>query len=164
MSTSAASYRPQFPYKLAPEGCTDQRCVYSFDYHNTPRLAMVIPAGDQFLRIPLQLDKDADFFLRGFVTSSIAGIEIRLEDPRGHALSDIENLDEEMNFQYPGLYSQSSGAGIVALDSDDYGVYCVAGSRLYLHIFNTSTVNVLLTPLVINLHGVKRYSGERCAA
>lgn len=166
-------YRPQFPYKT-PSGCQDQRCVYSFDSTNTPFLALTIAAGQAFSRIPLPLDKDADFYLRGFVVSWVVfptnirtGIEFRLEDPNRHTLSDTDNplpTSGATNYEFPALYSATDGAGIVALDSDDYGVYCQQGSRLYLFVQNNGPSDIDLTALVVNLHGVKRYSGEACAA
>lgn len=167
-------YRPQFAFK-SPAGCEEQRCVYSFDLTNTPVLATTLAAGATISRIPLVLDKDADFYLRGVNTMPIpsgpvvilsgVGLEIRLEDPMGHALSDRENLLQEADYQYPELYSEMNGAGIVPLDNcDDYGVYCQAASRLYLHLFNNGTASINLALFILNLHGIKRYSGERCAA
>lgn len=162
-----SSYGPQFAYK-SPADCEEQRCVFSFDHTNTPWLATTIAAGAQIPRIPLLLDRDADFYLRGIQMTDFDnpdGLEIRLEDPKGNPLSDRESQLEEMNFQYPALYCAMSGAGIVPLDNaDDYGVFCQSGSRLYLHLFNNGANNVTLTGMVITLHGVKRYSGERCAA
>lgn len=166
-----STYRPQFAFK-SPLKCDEQRCIYSFDFTNTPWLATTIAAGDIISRIPLELDKDADFYLRAISTLSVtgAGLEIRLEDPKGHPLSDIDNLVETQNFQYPELYSEMFGAGIVALDNaDDYGVFCQQGSRLFLHLYNNGPAPIILgangnPPLVVNLYGVKRYSGDRCAA
>jgi hypothetical protein len=166
-------YRPQFAFK-SPADCEEQRCVYSFDFTNIPWLATNLAAGANIQRIPLLLDKDADFYLRGISTMPLPspgpqfqgdGLEFRLEDPKGHALSDTENRIEESNYQYPELYSEMDGAGIVTLDNcDDYGVYCQAGSRLYLYLLNNSTAAIALNVFVLNLHGIKRYSGERCAA
>lgn len=164
-----STYRPQFAYP-SPKDCEEQRCVYSFDFTNTPWLATTLAAGNNIQRIPLLLDKDADFYLRGISTpdvglaNNLPGLEFRLEDSNGHPLSDMENAAVEINYQFAGLYSAMDGAGIVAQDSDDWGVFCPAGSRLYLYLLNPSANDILLTTLVINLHGVKRYSGERCAA
>jgi hypothetical protein len=155
-------YRPQFAFK-SPVNCEEQRCAYSFDQTNTPRLASILTPGSEILYIPLELDKDADFYLRGIQTTAQAALEFRLEDPKGNPLCDTGNVLQESNFQYPGVYSQTNGAGIVTLDNaDDYGVFCQAGSRLYLHLFNNGIANV--GGLVVTLHGIKRYSGERCAA
>jgi len=162
-------YRPQFPYTTPPK-CEDTRCVYSFDLTNTPWLNTTLAAGANIPKIPLQLDKDADFFLRGISTTDVGaasllpGLEFRLEDPKGNPLSDLENAAVEINYQFAGLYSATDGAGIVTLDSDDWGVFCQQGSRLYLYLLNNSTAPIVLAGFVINLHGVKRYSGERCAA
>src|SRR5271157_4549305 len=54
-------YRPQFPYPPTPPSCQDQRCTYSFDGSNTPLLSGTLAAGGQTGRIPLLLDRDADF-------------------------------------------------------------------------------------------------------
>ena len=166
-------YRPQFAFK-SPSGCEEQRCVYSFDFTNTPVLTTTLAAGANIDRIPLRLDTDADFYLRGINTMPLPspgptilgdGLEFRLEDPMGHALCDRENLLQEADYQYPELYSEMDGAGIVPLDNcDEYGVYCQAGSRLYLHLLNNSTAAIALNVFILNLHGIKRYSGERCAA
>jgi hypothetical protein len=158
-------YRPQFAFKSTVD-CEEQRCVYSFDSTNTPWLATTIAAGDNIQRIPLELDKDADFYLRGIQTTpDAAGLEFRVEDPKGHPLSDTENALQEQNYQYPALYSEMDGAGMVPLDNaDDYGVFCQQGSRLYLYLFNNGPAPILLTSFILTLHGVKRYSGDRCAA
>jgi hypothetical protein len=167
-------YRPQFAFK-SPSDCEEQRCVYSFDFTNTPWLATTLAVGANIQRIPLVLDKDADFYLRGISTMPLPnagpgvpqgqGLEIRIEDPKGNPLCDRENALEEQNYQYPELYSEMGGAGIVPLDNcDDYGVYCQAASRLFLYLFNNGTAAIDLNLFILNLHGIKRYSGERCAA
>ena len=110
-------YRPQFAFQ-SPANCEEQRCVYSFDSTNTPWLTTRLAAGAVISRIPLLLDKDADFFLRGFNTMPLPnavglfgdGLEYRLEDPKGHPLSDMGNTLEESNYEYPELYSEMDGA------------------------------------------------------
>ena len=159
------NYRPQNVYK-SPKGCEDQSCPYSFDLTNTPVLAGTLQPLQTAYRIPLELDKDADYYLRGISSTDPAGaLEIRLEDPKGNPLSDSENPRQQTNLQPPEVYSFTQGLGIVALDSDDYGVYCPAGSRLLLYVYNNSGANpAVMTGIVVNLWGIKRYSGERCAA
>ena len=162
-------YRPQFAFK-SPVNCEEQRCPYSFDRTNTPWFTTTLAAGNNIPRIPLVLDKDADFYLRGIATpnfgiaANLPGLEFRLEDQNGHPLSDSENLVEEINYQYAGLYSATDGAGIVVQDCDDWGVFCAQGSRLFLYLYNNSANPIALATLIFNLHGVKRYTGERCAA
>jgi hypothetical protein len=125
-----------------------------------------LAAGASISRIPLELDHDADFYLRGIQTGgTIQGLQFRLEDPKGHPLCDTENSLQEMNYQFPGLYSEMDGAGIVTLDNaDDYGLYCQAGSRMYLYVLNGGATIINLAQFILTLHGVKRYSGDRCAA
>jgi hypothetical protein len=155
-------YRPQFPY-ITPSGCQDQRCPYSFDLTNTPALTGSLPAGQSIHGVPLPIDKDADYYLRGVQSSDLGlGFQFRLEDPLGHPLSDTDNVLNTINFEFPALYSATDGAGIVALDSDDWGIFCQKGSVLKLYLNNNSTNAVDLTQFVITLHGVKRYSGEMC--
>ncbi len=160
-------YRPQFPYATPPK-CEDQRCVYSYDQTNTPVLTGTLAAGSDKSRIPLLLDRDADFFLRGISTTDVGGnplgalLTLRLEDPSGNPLSDSENSLQITNYQITALYSATDGAGIVALDSDEWGVFCQQGSRLYLYLYNAGVGTFDLTNLVVNLHGIKRYTGDSC--
>lgn len=158
-------YRPQNVFR-EPADCEVQRCVYSFDSTNTPWLATTLAAGADISRIPLRLDKDADFFLRAFqTTDNGGGLTFRLEDMKGHPLSDKGNVDPLTNYEYPALYSAMDGAGITALDNaDDYGVFCQQGSILTLWIFNDGPAAIDLTALIVNLHGVKRYTGGVCQA
>lgn len=157
-------YRPQFPFTTPPK-CEDQRCVYSYDSTNTPFLAGTLAAGANINRIPLQLDKDADFYIRAISTTDTGlGITWRLEDPKGHPLSDTENAIQYQNYEFPEFYSTTDGFGIVTLDNaDDWGIFCQQGSKLLMYLFNNGLTAIDLTTLCFNLHGVKRYSGDKCA-
>jgi hypothetical protein len=156
-------YTPQNVFS-EPRNCDVQRCVYSFDRTNTPWLTTTLAAGANISRIPLQLDKDADFFLRAIqTTDNGVGLEFRLEDMKGHPLSDKDNVVTLTNYEYPALYSAMDGAGITTVDNaDDYGVFCQQGSRLTLWLLNNGPNPINLTALVVNLHGVKRYTSGTC--
>ena|SRR5256885_721357 len=153
-------YRPQFPYPVTKPPCEDQRCVFSFDSTNLPKFTGTIAAGAQTGRIPLKLDKDADFYLRGISTQG--AISIRLEDTNGNALSDSENQLQSSNFELPLEYSDPSGAGIVTLESGADGIFGPAGGNFLVYLYNSTAVTIDLTTCVINLHGTKRYPGPGC--
>lgn len=167
-------YRPQFAYST-PKGTEDHRCHYSFDASNLPVLTGLLAAGASTGRIPLLLDSDADFFLRAIQIQDrvlpllllSSGLRIRIEDCYGNPLSDSENLPAAVgtqrdNYESPALYGETDGAGIAALETDEQGVYCPSGGRLTLYVFNPTAAPVALSAIVLNLHGVKRYSGEKC--
>ena len=76
--------RPQFAFKDAPEGYEDQDFVYVFDASNTPALAQVLAPGQSILNIPLQLQSDAEFLLRGIEVFDLSGTAVmRLRTPNG---------------------------------------------------------------------------------
>lgn len=159
-------YRPQFAYPT-PEGCEDQRCHYSFDGSNTPSLVGNLGAGLSTPKIPLLLDSDADFFLRAIQLQPGLGLQIRLEDGDGNPLSDSGNIAvaagiQKQNYVDPALYGEPDGAGIVALESDEQGVYFRRAGGLSLYVTNPTAAPISLANIVVNLHGVKRYSGEKC--
>lgn len=162
------AYRPQFVYRPFAGKCDDQVCTYSFDGTNTPALNPPVGAGTllpgrNITQIPLVMDRDADFFLRGLSLSLVGGLTIRLEDPFSNPLSDSGNRIEVSNYEYPALFAATNGAGFAALDSDDWGVYCPAGSKWLLSIYNPTLVAQDLSLLVVNMHGIKRYPERQCA-
>jgi len=158
-------YRPEFAYPVAEPPCEDVRCSYSFDATNVPAIAAGIPGNwVQSNRIPLQLDQDAPFLLRGI---QIAETVLRI------GLVDSQNLPLVDPGQGPGfdndglppaleayVWGSTNGAGLVALDSDNWGVWFPPGAVLGLYVGNTS--GGLENPPIITLHGVKRYSRSKC--
>ena len=155
-------YRPQFSYPLPAPPCEDQAVSYSFDSTNTPVLGGTLAAGAQTGRIPLRLDKDADFYLLAFDTQG--GVSIRLEDGNGNPLSDSENSSNAANFLTPAEYGRTNGAGFVVLESGAGGVLGHAGGVFCLYLYNPTAVTINLTTCVVNLVGRKRYPKALCAA
>lgn len=153
-------YRPQFAYPRPTPPCEDQRCVYSFDATNLPALSGTLAAGIQTGRIPLRLDKDAAFLLRGITIEG--AVSMRIEDTDGNPLSDSENAVQSSNFMLPKEYGDTSGAGIVTLESGAGGVFSPAGGNFLVYLYNATAATIDLTTVVLNLHGVKRFSGEVC--
>jgi len=154
-------YRPQFSYPLPDAPCSDQACLYSFDQTNLPVFLGTLAAGARTGRIPLKLDKDADFYLRAI--RSQGAISFRLEDTDGNPLSDSENATEGTNYELPNEYSRTLGAGFVALESGAGGVFGPAGGNFVVYLFNTTAVTINLTTCALTLVGVKRYNSEVCA-
>jgi hypothetical protein len=158
------SYRPQFAFRRS--SCYEQKCMYSFDRTNLPALKLNTPdiaAGAQTGRIPLHLDKDAAFELRGIsvqydVVNSLA---FRLEDPDGNPLCDSENQAPQTNFVESSESAFTKGAGIVALEGGPGGIPTPASANYVLYLYGLGGA---VTPegIAINLHGVKLYREERC--
>ena len=68
------SFRPQSAYPPPPPGWVDEEFEYYFDSNNTPALAQ-IPCN----QVPLQLQTDAEFHLRGVeISGNQANIVMRL--------------------------------------------------------------------------------------
>jgi hypothetical protein len=159
-------FRPQFAYPQPSLPCHDQKTVYSFDKTNLPTLTGTLGAGVQTGRIPLRLDKDADFYLRGVSLSGpsieAGPISVRFEDTNGNPLSDSENANQTTNFELPVEYGDPNGAGIVALDSGRDGLFGPAGGNFIVYLYNGTNGTLNLTGVVLNLHGIKRYDKEVC--
>jgi hypothetical protein len=152
-------YRPQFVYLPAPANSKDVQCSYSFDGSNTPALQGTIPPGNAYsTEIPLTLDQDADFFLRG-ISIGETPLLIGLLDPMRNQLVNPV-LPGNPPTLLPDLWSSTDGAGIVALECDNWGVFCPAGSSLIAYVWNNGSAPVAAP--IINLHGTKRYCGEQC--
>lgn len=146
-------YRPQFVYGPPGNGCNAMRCSYSFDGTNCPSLAS-IPAGQPLTKIPLAMDQDSAFVLRAIEIPN-AGVQVRLEDAfENPLLTDGLYID-------PELWAASNGAGVVPLESDEWGIYCPAGSMLLLYVSNPGGSPV--GNFVINLHGEKWFPEGDCS-
>lgn len=152
-------YRPQFAYPLAAPPCETVPCQYSFDATNTPVMAGTLAAAAQTSRIPLSLDLEADFYLRGIEIQGAASV--RLVDPDGNPLSDADNADQLANFMLPIEYGDTNGAGLAVLDSGAGGVFANGGGNFLLYLYNGTGSSIDLKTCAINLYGVKVYKG-RC--
>ena len=153
-------YRPQFAYPLPASPCEDQKTVFSFDSTNLPVFLGTLAAGAQTGRVPLRLDKDADFYLRGI--SQRGAVSIRIEDTDGNPLSDLDNPINSTNYELPNQYSNVAGAGLVTLESGAGGVFGPGGGNYVVYLYNATAGTIDLTTCVLNLHGVKRYPEAGC--
>jgi hypothetical protein len=154
-------YRPQNACQLPEPPCEDQACMYSFDQTNLPVFLGTLAAGAQIGHIPLRVDKDADFYLRAI--DSQGTVSFRLEDGDGNALSDWLNARNSTNYELPNEFSNTAGAGLVALEGGAGGVFVRAGGNFILHLFNAGATTIELSTCALNLAGVKRYSEEVCS-
>lgn len=154
-------YRPQFVYRLSDPPCQDYRTSFSFDYSNVPILASPIPTTfNQNFRIPLVIDKDAPFLLRGIRISPTL-LYVGLVDPSNNPLVDNGQNAGGLGPGLPvNIWGGAAGFGVCPQDSDDWGVYCQPASRFGLYIAN-NTGGSLAAP-VITLDGVKRYRKGAC--
>ncbi len=151
-------YRPQFPYPKSPAQCEDERCHYSFDSTNTPRFAGLIPGNTTYTKVPLVLDQDADFLIRGIQISPTT-LLIGIEDTWRHPIIFPTATGLPPVLQAP-LWGQTDGAGIVTMESDNWGIYCPAAGCLLAYVQNTLAGSV--AGPVITIHGVKRFKGAQC--
>ena len=149
-------YRPQFAYSPSPAKCKDQSCMYSFDGTNTPYFLSVAANDPGTNQVPLMLDQDADFIIRA-IRISPTSLGIVLEDCFLHVIVDQNPQNQCLN---PQFWSETDGAGLVALENDNWGIWCPAGGILIAYVQNPT--NAPVTGLAINLDGVKRFSGARC--
>lgn len=154
-------YRPQFVYPT-PRGYRDEQFHYTFDQSNTPALNTGnLAAGLFVFNIPLNLQADAPFFLRGW---SISGANVsdpqisgRLREPGGVYLSD--------DFIPFDLYARPLQAAIVGNLNVVWepGIECPAGGTFLLDLKNQTNGAVNLNLVRISLEGVKRRLLERAA-
>ena len=120
------AFRPQFVYPHV-EGTRDEEFVYFFDRTNVPNLAQPILPGKTAPNIPLPLDPDAEFHLRGIAIydpSGLAGFQLR--DQWGNYLTD--------SFISVDLAMQASGTDAPPLEPE---IVCQPGAVLQLDLVNT---------------------------
>jgi hypothetical protein len=134
--------------------------MYSFDATNCPVFTGTLTAGNVTPRIPLKLDKDADFYLRAISTHGTPSL--RIEDADGNPLFDSENATQSTNYAHPHKYSFTNGAGFVTLESGTEGIPARAGGTFLLYLYNQTASSINLTTFALNLVGVKRYGPEKC--
>lgn len=172
-------YRPQFAYARSSPEFDDFDFNHYFDFTNVPFLNnTAMPAGALLQNIPLQLQTDFPFYLRGLQvkggpgTAQPANVSVRLKDPFSRDLSN--------DFLPLGLYITPSGAvsattaviPVTAFRNNPLTVVfepevrCPAGSIWWLSIQNPTATTQDLTQVRILFSGVKRRlnGGGGCAS
>lgn len=156
-------YRPQFPYPV-DRGFYDRDFDHYFDATNTPLLNnATLAAGGLIQNVPLTLQSDAPFFLRGIQVKGINGadpvVSVQFKDPSENYLSDdFVPLDLAYSPNGTALYFLN-----IVVEPE---IRCPGGAVLWVNIQNQTAGNQDITKVRITLSGVKRYvaKGVKCAA
>jgi hypothetical protein len=124
------SYRPQFP-DPTPAGFQDEEFIEFFDVHTVPGLGQVLAAGEELRDIPLLLDPDAEFHIRGIevATQVEDALGVQFRDGYGNYLSD--------GYVPAGSYSGQQLADVGALPVPvECEIVCPPGAALSVSIKN----------------------------
>jgi hypothetical protein len=176
-------YRPQFAYSRSPAQFEDSTFSHYFDWTNVPLLNnTALPAGGLLQNIPLQLQTDWPFYVRGIMVQggplfpllspAPATVQVRFKDPFSHDLSN--------DFVPVGLYVAPSTVRSISLAiiptifvrnnplmiAFEPEVRSPAGAVWWLSIRNPTATTQDLTQVRITLSGVKRSvnGGGGCAS
>ena len=123
-------YRPHFAYPNPPDGWEEEDFVYYFDSTNTPALAN-LTNNNPVLRIPLQLQSDAPFMLRGIqVSGNLGNLYVRLWDTNDNPLSQVL---QEVDRMYGGSEQGAPPIGKLPVVLDPQ-IPCPAGSFLQIDV------------------------------
>lgn len=128
-------YRPQFAYPPPPNDFEDVDFVYSFDETNVPALDVRFSPGQTTQRIPLPLQSDAAFLLRGLqMNPAPANLAVQIWDAFDKPISD--------DFVPPSIYSVSTVNPVAAVEPE---LQSPPGASYQLSILNKSgTESVLM--------------------
>lgn len=149
-----AVYRAQFGYDT-PKGFRDEQFHYTFYGYNTPMLTGSIAAGAILANIPLVLQTDAPFLLRGWKVSQAAApfsnpqLSIQFKDTWGNYLSS--------GLVPIALYAPPVNASVggFMVNPVEPEIRCPAGGVLWVWLQNP-TASPVPAPQ-ISFYGVKRY-------
>lgn len=162
-------YRPQFVPRSTPKGFHDVDFVHFYDANTTPVLGMTIGAGAEKMDIPLYLENDADFILRGIrvllvVTSEEAGAvaaRVQFREPAGGRFlsSQPPALPPVLSQSYlgQGLNVTPTGAFEFPMVPMDPEIVCPAGSAFLAYLYNPLAVAGMVSGFIA-FFGVKRYA------
>jgi hypothetical protein len=147
------SYRPQFAYQT-PSKVHDETFHYVFDGSNVQALSGTLAAGVfDHSGIPLGLQSDAPFAMRGFKVAAVAGspLLIQMRDCWGNYLSD--------SYIPINLYAAPSGTPlfgslVIPWEPD---LICPAGGTWWVYLGNP-TGGAVAKP-AFTFYGLKRYPG-----
>jgi hypothetical protein len=118
-------YRPQSAYAPPPPGWVDEEFTYTFSPDNTPALGQV-PVN----QVPLQLQPDAEYHIRGIEVSGNAGnIVIRLWKGGTQLSQTLVPVDRA----YSGTVNGNPPVGRLPVPFEPE-VLCEAGSQLLIDV------------------------------
>ena len=119
-------YRPQYAYEHPPPGWADEEFEYYFDNLNTPALD-IIPSS----KVPLQLQPDAEFRIRGIqISGNVGNLAIRFWTPSGEQISQCLI---EADRAYAGTLNDGPPVGRLPVPLADE-IVCPAGAVLLVDI------------------------------
>ena len=146
-------YRPQYAYPT-PKGFRDEQFHYSFDGFNTPLLNQNVAANSTIANIPLVLQTDAPFLMRGIKVSPQVKSQllIQFKDPWGNYLS--------TGLLPIALYASPPGGSYVGYPPLIFEpeIKCPIGGVWWVWLQN-GTNGALAAP-EISFYGVKRYRDQ----
>jgi hypothetical protein len=123
------NYRPQSAYPPPPPGWVDEEFEYYFDSISNPALAQ-FPAN----QIPLSLQPDCEFHLRGIMISGNAGnIALRLweQSAGGHAQISQVLVPADRAYSSSTQGNPPIGKMVVPFEPE---ILCEAGSQLFIDL------------------------------
>ena len=123
----------QFPYPDPPSGMQWEEFVYYFDSTNTPGLSTPLVVGQTLLNIPLQLQSDAPFIIRGIqVNDPQQFLGLRFRDAFGRFLSD----DFVPSYNYSSFQPLNGSLPGIAFVLVEPGLACPKGSVILVDLAN----------------------------
>jgi len=170
-------YRPNYAmYSRAPQGWHDEPFEYVFSYDTFfGSITVVNSTQFDFFNNPLQMDPDADFFMRGIaiqidnLPSGEAAQEIffnmRLRDSFGRALDNtpIALQTYATNPGIIGAFAEIAGSPVATAWYPE--LYCPANSALWAD-FQCQNVpagpNTISFSFHLYFQGIKRFQNEDC--
>jgi hypothetical protein len=129
-----------------------------FDAVSTPVLGITLAAGAEQLDVPLQLENDADFIVRGI--RIVGAAQFQFKTPDGIPLSSRFPAQPpvlQQSYQAGGLNLTPSGVFELPTVPMDPEVVCPAGSAWLLNVLNPAAIPTAVAGFIV-FFGVKRYA------
>ena len=154
------NYGCQFTQLGPPEGFHDEDFEYLFNSVTTPAFSATLAAGASLRDIPLVLETDADFALRGLriLNVSTPAVSFQIREPGGKLLMpEHKSVPLLQSFQSGGLAILPAGAISLMTVPVEPEILCSEGGVFLVHIVNPGAAPVALSVQVM-FFGVKRRS------
>ena len=164
-------YTPNYAmYSRAPQGWHDEPFEYVFTFQQTFSPAITAITQATLLNQPMQLDPDADFFMRGLaiVIDSVVTIEGASPIPMSMRMRNAYGRALDSGFIPLSAYAGSPNFTGTPSLTDPWPatawfqeMYCPANSAMFLDLQATATGGSYYS-FHVYLEGVKRYQNESC--
>ena len=174
-------YQPNYSqYSRAPQGWHDEPFEYVFSFQNIFTPALSNPQLCNFFNNPLQIDPDADFYLRGiavlidpppaaYAASGNITFNMRLRDSFGRPLdSDYTPMqtygtNPAGNTGFAGIYAQLAGNPVATPWYPE--LYCPASSAMWADFQAQGPISASAYKFYsfhLYFQGIKRFQNEDC--